>query len=1084
MVDSLINPLFQFKMPLLDGLVASTALSNPQTMSNYLEKQTPHYTEAYYHYDPRAKEGSQFTPPWSSSKTSLLDGRGSTSHLSSMEGKQHMFFRQNSNSSKEGTPVLSTLHAAPVKQGFTLYSKSPGVSSSTTTVPSVAVSKPRSAESDPTPQPGSPVYLAVPKPVYGHNPCCGELCCVRGRYSVEAGYARIPHAVYKHNWMQSDAEYGDSAEVQKKAQEALLQRRGLQLDAGVERMKRMEACSPGRARPLPPIINPNYSRYPCTFFGPFGEQSQQTPPRAYPNLFPSHHAYEHMTSEVYQEHSPMTKYGHVTQRPVFFYSQADVEVENRSQCKNNGIKPGEDGAVAVKHALPSPQEHFLIPRSLHSEATLPHFQHGALLQGFGYPCYGGPRLNVGVRQRVQPPPVVHANNVHFSPTNLCPDYHLVSATSLHEDSGSLGDGRSGANSSFFRVEQSKPPRCSNQPFVATSGITVNRLLHPASSLNRPGLQTPGLNVERFLSYSPSGHVRCPKLPSTHPISLASQLQPSLHHYLDQSNKAAHDQSNVQMSIKTESKPNDTTSCLSSLKRSNSQSSPPIKVKEETDLIEDEPLKKCKRMEEMETTSDRNATKSPPMPVIDTVFSLAPYQAHIHSSGVLHPGRTLHSTVLLENPAVQMQLLVRDERNSQNANRPLVCRDSKEDCVGSPAQKPLEEIRKPQDIKVEKEDFAENSVEQQGCPTTAGGQHSEEAAASSIQSLVVIKKCDPEELEMKPVVDNAEMSVKSTPDEGPVKASVQSSAEDARQQKPKVPSEPTEHRANYTNGLSRQKRATYNIAVPHAKCLNPPQAPDKPPVPPTTQDVPSPDVHLRVRKHFYELHHSLYKLISKSVFATSEQELRTLLSQLELTEIAYPSSKIKNMPSLLGVKPRELWFNEEVKSVFKELLKRLQEYTAQARCPFPHVMRTSTVFLPMLVLKELLFPMVQSSFIDQVLQEHKVELRPTTLSEEKILLQLHKRACSSRLRKLMSLKHLPDIYADLINILYYTCISKHLGKCVIRRRCHMLLNELKPLEVFLKKKKGMKQQQWETGHRICTGNLNEKLHNLIGTRVIL
>lgn len=34
---------------------------------------------------------------------------------------------------------------------------------------------------------------------------------------------------------------------------------------------------------------------------------------------------------------------------------------------------------------------------------------------------------------------------------------------------------------------------------------------------------------------------------------------------------------------------------------------------------------------------------------------------------------------------------------------------------------------------------------------------------------------------------------------------------------------------------------------------------------------------------------------------------------------------------------------------------------------------------------------------------------------------------------------------------------------------MLLNELKPLEVFLKENKGMKQQQWEKGHHICTGN---------------
>lgn len=1037
MVDSLDNPLFRFKMPLLDGPVASTGLSDPKTMSDYLDKQTTTYTEAYFPYDPRAKEGAQFTSPWSSSKTSLLDGRSSTSHLSGMEGKQHMFFRQNGNSSKEGAPGLSPLHAAPVKQGFTLYSKSPGVSSSTAAA-SVAVGPPIGGDDDSTPQSGNPVYLAVPKPVYGHSPCCGEMCCMSGRYCVESGFARVPHPVYKHNWMQSDAQYSESTKVQKKAEEALLHHRGLQFDAGAERLKRMEACSPGRVRPLPSIINPNYSGYPCMFFSSFGEQSQQTPPRAYPNLFPSHHAYEHMTSEVYQEHSPMTKYGPVTQRPVFYYSQADVEVENRSQGKNNGIKPGEDSPVAVKHTLPSPQEHFLVPRSLHGEAPLPHFQHGALLQGFGYPCYGGPRFNVGVRQSMQPPPVVQSNNMHFAATNLCPDYRIASATSLHKDGTRLAVGRSGPNSSFFHVDQSNPPRCSNQLFVPTPGVAADSLFHPSGGMNRPGLQTPGLNVERFLSYSPSGgNVRCPKLPNIHPIPLGSLLQSSLHHYPDHISKAGHNQSKVQTNVcpvKTESKAKDNTSTLSGLKRSNSQSSPPVKVKEETDLAEDEPLKKWKKVEEMETTWVRNLTDSPPMPVIDNVFSLAHYQTHMQSSGVLYPGRTLHSVVQSENPAVQSEI------------QPLVGRDSKENWSGGRAQMPPEEIRKPQDIKVEKDESAQNSVDQQDCPPMAGRKDSEETAALSIESLLVIKKCDPEELEMKSLAVKTETSDKSNPDEEPMKASPQSNMEDACQQKPSGPSQPTETepRVNFQNSLPCcLKLSTYNFVLPQAKCTSPSKAPEKPSVPPSNQDVPNLDVHLRVRKHFYELHHSLYKSISKSVFATSEQELRTLLSHLELTEMAYPSSKIKNMSSLLGARLRELWFNEDVKSVFHELVKRLQEYTVQERCPFPHVMRTSAVFLPMLVLKELLFPMVQSSFIDQVLQEHKVVLRPTTLSEEKILLQLHKRACSSRLRKLMSLKHLPDIYADLVNILYYTCISKHLGKCTI----HALPNEPKLLEVF-------------------------------------
>ncbi|KAF6738871.1 uncharacterized protein FQA47_005862 [Oryzias melastigma] len=179
----------------------------------------------------------------------------------------------------------------------------------------------------------------------------------------------------------------------------------------------------------------------------------------------------------------------------------------------------------------------------------------------------------------------------------------------------------------------------------------------------------------------------------------------------------------------------------------------------------------------------------------------------------------------------------------------------------------------------------------------------------------------------------------------------------------------------------------------------------------------------VRKHFFELHHSLCKLISKSVSASLEEDLKNWLFQMGVAEPPCRTDKVKKVSSLLGVKAREVWINEEIKSTLGNVLDRLQEYTSQERCPFPHVMRTGAVFLPMLVMKELLFPMVQGSFIDQVLQEHKVELRPTTLSEEKILIQLHKRACSSKLRRLMSLKHLPHVYTDVVNLLYYTYVCK-------------------------------------------------------------
>ncbi|XP_056137265.1 uncharacterized protein C15orf39 homolog [Lampris incognitus] len=110
----------------------------------------------------------------------------------------------------------------------------------------------------------------------------------------------------------------------------------------------------------------------------------------------------------------------------------------------------------------------------------------------------------------------------------------------------------------------------------------------------------------------------------------------------------------------------------------------------------------------------------------------------------------------------------------------------------------------------------------------------------------------------------------------------------------------------------------------------------------------------------------------------------------------------------------------------KVLQRLREYITLKQCPFPHVMRTGAVFIPMLVVKELLFPQVQGSFIDQVLQEHKVNLRPTTLSEEKSLTELCKRSCSNKLKRLLSLKHLPDIYPDVVSLFYHACVHKHLA----------------------------------------------------------
>lgn len=219
-----------------------------------------------------------------------------------------------------------------------------------------------------------------------------------------------------------------------------------------------------------------------------------------------------------------------------------------------------------------------------------------------------------------------------------------------------------------------------------------------------------------------------------------------------------------------------------------------------------------------------------------------------------------------------------------------------------------------------------------------------------------------------------------------------------------------------------KLSTYNIILPETNLprtvqISANKSPAQSPV------LPSIPLRVPVRKHFFELHQSLVKLISKSVAALSEETLRSWLSRMDLNHLA--SSKSQKVGCLFGEKGRDACLNEEMKSSLEQVVQRLNEYTAQEHCPFPFVVRTGAIFLPMLVVKEVLFPSVHGALIDQVLQEHRVELRPTTLSEEKTLIQMHKRACSSRLRRLMSLKHLPDVYADVVNLLYYTYVCKQL-----------------------------------------------------------
>lgn len=1067
-MQPLVDPGFQNKMPLFDGTITSTGLSKPQNMSGFLGKQTLQYSGAYFCYDPRVKDRAGFTPPWSNSKTTLLDGRSPVSHLSGTEGQNHIIYRQDSNSSEEGRSHSSSLCRTQVKQGFTLYTKSPGVSSPTAAT-SVTVRKQKTGGENSSPPSENSVYLAIPKPVYGHNPCCSELGCVIGqRYTMEHGSPRIPNTVYEHDWMQTNPHYAERPPIQIKAQDHLLQQRGLQLDHSAEPIQRMamETYSPSRARTFPVMIDPNYSSYPCTptrtLFGSLSEQSQclQSPPRGYPSLYPSHATYEHMTSEVYQECSPMSKYGQLTQHPIFYYPQANVEVENRTQCKDISSKQGEDVPVIVKHTISNPREHFIMPQSLHGEIPLPNAEtlpNHPFIRGFDYPCYAVPRFHLNASQISHPlktqhvSPSFHSNRVNASPSSQHMAHPIASSANLHKDKPNAGLHVDKAHSSspFVRVDQTSPARRTSQSGISPPSKQMNSFFSPLTSLHidRPILPPAGINMDRLMDFNHcETQVTCPKQPKGLPVSTAAWLPRSPRS--DSVPAVVANGANVRKTIYSPavSTGNEHSSSVSSsgttvvkgcLKRSVSQSSPHIKIKEEDgDLCEVELIKKRQKVE-IENVEVGTNNDSPPMPVIDTVFSLAPYQVYLQASGVLFQGRSPQRRVqLTEHHEVKTKPDVKEKRSDQDEQQAGDALIPQKSCPDTPPEKAVVEIVEPKSIKVEKvepsdtDDSVETPVSEKICSKITIKKEPEETGTSDGEPMLVIKMCEPDELERKPLLADESKSTELTVQKN------SSSQGDKHMPNEQVVTLQTKSitspqpQVNFKN-IPPQclKLSTYKIILPDTKSSSPVPPPEKPPLQPITEFIPKIELQMPVRKHFLELHHSLCKLVSKSVSGSSEQELRTWLSQLKLAEPTSTSTKVQKVSCLLGVKAREVWLNEEMKSALHTVLERLREYTIQERCPFPHVMRTGAVFLPMLVVKELLFPTIQGSFIDQVLQEHRVELRPTTLSEEKILIQLHKRACSSRLRRLMSLKHLPDIYADVVNLFYHSCVCKHLGECM-------------------------------------------------------
>lgn len=192
----------------------------------------------------------------------------------------------------------------------------------------------------------------------------------------------------------------------------------------------------------------------------------------------------------------------------------------------------------------------------------------------------------------------------------------------------------------------------------------------------------------------------------------------------------------------------------------------------------------------------------------------------------------------------------------------------------------------------------------------------------------------------------------------------------------------------------------------------------------------------VNQGFSALHMSLCSIISCSVSASSPELLRDWLRRTEpgdtLAETPRSLPKAKNGSKLpepqKPPKGKEIWLAfRNAAALLSKLLAQLEAFAFTRKCPFPYVLRAGAIFIPIHVVKEKLFPELPGASVDQVLQKHKVELRPTTLSEEKLLRELELKGCTSRMLKLLALKQLPEIYPDLLNLLWHHSIQQQLGR---------------------------------------------------------
>lgn len=931
---SLINPLVQSKMEGAVGTVVPPSLPKADSLPHYSHDKALPISRGYYSYSLSGREPLDFNALWDSSKTCVRNGSSPGIHPSATEGSitipgiyrpENMSFPVDGGGLSAGPQRLAYYASSPRHHSPRHHSPAAGV------VSPVAVPKGHVVASgiSSTDAEGC-VGLAVPKPVYGHSPCCTERGCAHN-YGVEHGAHRMSPRMYDGEWA---AHFSRLAYLHKKGQEALAQQRALQLERGVEGIPLKDGKTDG-----------------------YHGIRANGPGRSLPLMEPSHNGYTYNTAHPYIATSEYCQRAPI---PLQIHRGLPPAYDPRTLAHPPKVYPDRPHVPKYTQIPPCSSVYYEAYRADPSAVTDEHVQHHHV------PQFHSPRSDPSCSVPTHHPlittiPPYHPYGVRLN-TNQAP---------LHKRPLSIHQSERPLDFSLRRVQTPDSPR----ELCRQSGTSGAFHPAPANNYRRPN----GAAAERSFDHSEvagTGFLAdgCKEL-ATVPKSQEHCVSPNKHSLP----KRHRDESN-----------GDT----------------------ETDVT----VKKQKTEQPDESPS------CPPMPVINKVFSLAPYKMYFEATGMLPPKGNSESpqpepTRLKQEPDIQSRDL---EANScENDLGPK--REALPANTNSQAE--MEETVKIKKEKLDPDETAYQSemkvcvIEEMNNTVSVKEEQGEldESMSGSVPDNIVIKN----NLDSDPPLEEKSESCKT---ENAVKES----------EVPTLPPPLTKYPLDKIPPHCL-KLSNYKIVIPEVLKV------------PTTQpvDVPQSPVEVKpiissskqARHQFMELHQSLCRLVHSFVTRTPCQDLKDWLCRLDLRESSSHPSKPQKVSCLLGSKIREAWLkSEETAMALQKVVCQLHKYIESRECPFPHVMRAGAVFIPMLVVKEVLFPQVQGTFIDQVLQEHRLELRPTTLSEERQLTQLHRKAFSSKLRRLLSLKHLPDIYPDVLNLLYHASVCKFLGECWLVDLC--------------------------------------------------